>query len=138
MPDGIVIEYTQSIVYDEEGQPQEKLAVSVRLTCEAFSSGWIRRNFGNHPYDLLVLAAIACHARPLHTGDLERLPDLRYLIRRTDTNLLYSLVTDVELADELGIAQRTIFDAIDRLANLGLIRVCDTGRPRVILIAPAE
>ena len=105
---------------------------------QAFSSGWIREILGDHPYDLLVLAAITSHARRLHTGDLKQLPELRHPITGTDTNLLCSFVTNIELADELGRSQKTTVDAIDRLVDLGMIRVCDTRRLRAIPITLAE
>jgi len=32
MPNLVVIEYTQSIAYEENGAPQERLSISVRFT----------------------------------------------------------------------------------------------------------
>jgi hypothetical protein len=45
MPNLVVIEYTQSIAYEQNGAPQERLSISVRFTYEAVSSGWVRENF---------------------------------------------------------------------------------------------
>ena len=46
MPNLVVIEYTQSIAYEQDGAPQERLSISVRFTYEAVSSGWVREDFG--------------------------------------------------------------------------------------------
>jgi hypothetical protein len=75
MPDLVIIEHTQSIAYDDDGTPQERLAVSVRFTYEAFSSGWVKEHFRGQggPTDFLVMTAIANHARPLHGADLRLL-----------------------------------------------------------------
>lgn len=45
MPNLVVTEYTQSIAYERDGAPQERLSISVRFTYEAASSGWVRKNF---------------------------------------------------------------------------------------------
>jgi len=121
----IVIEHTQSITFDESNQPKETMSVSVRLAYEAFSSGWIRENFGGRsgPTDFLVLAGIANHARPLHGDDLQQMIDLG-VATQTDKGRLYARVTNVGLADELGMERETVGDAARRLAEKGLIRIC--------------
>jgi len=126
MPDLVVIEHTQSIAYAGDGTPQERLSISVRFTYEAFSSGWVKENFGGRggPTDFLVMTAIANHARP-QCGE-----DLRLLVRlgvatEADEGRLYARVTDVGLADELGCGRDTVKNAAQRLAEKGLIRICE-------------
>lgn len=121
----IVIEYTQSITYDESNQPKETVSVSVRLAYEAFSSGWIRENFRDRsgPTDFLVLTGIANHARPLHGDDLQQMIDLG-VATQTDKGRLYARVTNVGLADELGMERETVAAAAHRLAEKNLIRIC--------------
>jgi hypothetical protein len=78
MPNLVVIEYTQSIAYEQDGAPQERLSISVRFTYEAFSSDWVRENFRGRggPTDFLVMTAIANHARSLNGDDLRLLVSL--------------------------------------------------------------
>jgi hypothetical protein len=126
MSDLVVIEYTRSLAYDGNSQPQEKLVVSVRLTYEAYSSGWIRENFSGRggPTDFLVMTAIANHARPLRGDDLRLLIDLG-VATEADESQLYARVTDVGLADELGCGRDTVKSAAKRLAKRELIRICE-------------
>jgi hypothetical protein len=126
MPDLVVIEHTQSIAYDDNGTPQERLSVSVRFTYEAFSSGWVKENFHGRggPTDFLVMTAIANHARPLRGADLRLLVGLG-VATRADEGRLYARVTDVGLADELGCGRDTVKNAAQRLAEKELIRICE-------------
>jgi hypothetical protein len=126
MPDLVVIEYTQSIAYEQDGTPQEHLSISVRFTYEAFSSGWVRENFGGRggPTDFLVMTAIANHARPLRGDDLDLLVGLG-VATEADEGRLYARVTDVGLADELGCGRDTVKNAAERLAEKELIRICE-------------
>ena len=61
MPDLVAIEHTQSIAYEQDGRPQERLSISVRFTYEAFSSGWVKESFSGRggPTDFLVMTAVA-------------------------------------------------------------------------------
>ena len=126
MPNLVIIEYTQSIAYEEDGAPQARLDISVRFTYEAFSSGWVRENFHGRggPTDFLVKTAIANHARPLKGDDLRLLVSLG-VATEADEGRLYARVTDVGLADELGCGRDTVKNAAQRLAEKELIRICD-------------
>lgn len=125
MTELIVIEHRQTIVYDG-GKPREAVSVSVRLTYEAFSTGWVREHFSGRggPTDLMVLLAIANHARPLFGDDLELLVELD-VATPADEGRLYARVSDVGLADELGLHRTTVEPSARRLEWAGLIDVLD-------------
>jgi hypothetical protein len=126
MPDLVGIKHTQSIAYDDDGTPQERLSVSVRFTYEAFSSGWVKENFAGRggPTDFLVMTAVANHARPPRGAALRLLVCLG-AAAEADEGRLYAPVTDVGLADELGCGRDTVKNAAQRLAEKQLIRICE-------------
>lgn len=126
IPGLIRIEQTRSIIYNSEGgQPQERLFTSVRLSQDAFSSGWIREHFGrpDGPTDFLVMIGIAQHTCPLYGNTLDLLIDLG-VATKADAGQVYACVTDAALAGELGLERETVNQAAHRLAEKNLIRVC--------------
>src|SRR5512145_1465221 len=109
-------EYQQSLV-QESDRPgwSEEISVSVRILSEALTSGWYRERFGSRGNDFVILLAIAMHARPLKGDDLELLVRLG-MATPQDEDRLYARVSDVALADELGMSRMTIARATERLA----------------------
>jgi hypothetical protein len=124
----VQFEYQQSLAW-ESNRPRwsERIQASVRLTNAALTSGWLREHFSGGrggAVDFLVLAAIVMHARPL-SGD-----DLDYLVRLgmadlQDEGCLFARVTDLGLADELGVHRTTIAASAGRLASSGFIQVAE-------------
>ena len=115
-------EYQQSLSFTAGASWSEQVAVSVRILSEAFSSGWYRETFGKDAKSFIVLMAIVMHARPLRGEDLELLIRLG-MATREDEGRLYARVTDLGLADELGIHRVTISQCAEKLAGKGAIRI---------------
>ena len=119
------IEYLQSLTYQGEEKPAEAVEVSARVLYDALATGWLRETFTGRSRgtDFLVFLAIALHARPLRGADLELLIQLG-VATPEDEGRLYARVTDVGLAEELGIdARQTIAAATKRLEETGLINI---------------
>ena len=109
-------EYQQSLVQDSDRSGwSENVTVSVRLLSEAITSGWYRTQFAGRGNDFVILLAIAMHARPLKGDDLKMLVNL-HMATLDDEGRLYARVSDVALADELGMSRMTIARAERRLA----------------------
>jgi hypothetical protein len=118
-------EYQQSLVQDSDRPGwSEEVTVSVRLLSEAITTGWYRERFGNKGNDFVILIAIAMHARPLKGEDLALLIRLG-MATPEDDGRLYARVTDLALADELGISAKTILRATQRLMEEHAIKVID-------------
>jgi hypothetical protein len=118
-------EYQQSLVQDSDRPGwSEEVTVSVRLLSDALTSGWYRERFGNKGNDFVILIAIAMHARPLKGDDLALLVRLG-MATSEDDGRLYARVTDLALADELGISAKTILRATQRLMEEHAIKVID-------------
>jgi len=116
-------EYQQSLVLDSHRLGwSENVTVSVRLLSEAITSGWYRVQFASRGNDLVVLLAIALHARPLKGADLQLLVNL-HMATPNDEGRLYARVSDVALADELGMSRMTISRATQRLAEYKSIAI---------------
>ncbi len=94
----------------------------MRLSSEAFSSGWYRHFFGRDTRSFTMLMAIVMHARPLKGEDLNLLIQLG-MATIQDEGRLYARVTDLGLADELGIHRETIAAGAQKLYELGLIDI---------------
>ena len=110
-------EYLQSLVQDSDRSGwSEKVTVSIRLLSEAITSGWYRNQFASRGNDFVILLAIAMHARPLNGADLQLLVNL-HMAKPSDEGRLYARVSDVALADELGMSRITIARATRRLAD---------------------
>jgi hypothetical protein len=110
-------EYQQSLVQDSERSGwSENVSVSVRLLSEAITSGWYRIQFASRGNDFVILLAIAMHARPLKGEDLKMLVNL-HMAEPEDEGRLYARVSDVALAEELGMSRMTIARAEQRLAE---------------------
>jgi hypothetical protein len=109
-------EYQQSLLLDSERSGwSENFSVSVRLLSEAITSGWYRARYSSHGNDFVILLAIAMHARPLKGDDLDMLVNL-HMVKSSDEGRLYARVSDVALADELGMSRTTVARACQRLA----------------------
>jgi hypothetical protein len=118
-------EYQQSLVQDSDRPSwSEEVTVSVRLLSDALTSGWYRQRFGSKGNDFVILIAIAMHARPLKGEDLALLIRLE-MATPEDDGRLYARVTDLALADELGMSAKTIMRATERLMVEGAIRIVD-------------
>lgn len=121
----VQFEYQQALV-QESGSPRwsEELNISVRILSEALTSGWLREHFAGRggANDFLVLLAIAMHARPLRGDDLTYLTALG-VATSEDENRLYARVSDLALADELGLYRTTIASSAQRLAGKDFITV---------------
>ena len=110
-------EYQQSLVQDSDRVGwSESITVSVRLLSEAITSGWYRTQFAARGNDFVILLAIAMHARPLKGEDLKMLVNL-HMATPEDEGRLYARVSDVALADELGMSRMTIARAAGRLVE---------------------
>jgi len=110
-------EHQQSLVQDSDRSGwSENVTVSVRLLSEAITSGWYRNQFAGRGNDFVILLAIAMHARPLKGDDLKMLVNL-HMATPEDEGRLYARVSDVALADELGMSRMTIARAAGRLAQ---------------------
>jgi hypothetical protein len=109
-------EYQQCLVQDSVRPGwSEDVTISVRLLSQAITTGWYRTRFASRGNDLIVLLAIAMHARPLQGEDLKMLVNL-HMVTSDDEGRLYARVSDVALADELGMSRMTIARATQRLA----------------------
>ena len=110
-------EYQQSLVQNSDRASwSENVSVSVRLLSEAITSGWYRTQFAGRGNDFVILLAIAMHARPLKGEDLKMLVNL-HMASPEDEGRLYARVSDVALADELGMSRMTIARAAGRLVE---------------------
>jgi hypothetical protein len=110
-------EYQQSLLQDSERCGwSEDISVSVRLFSDAITSGWYRARYSSHGNDFVILLAIAMHARPLKGDDLDMLVNL-HMAKPGDEGRLYARVSDVALADELGMSRTTVSRACQRLAD---------------------
>jgi hypothetical protein len=118
-------EYQQSLV-QESDRPgwSEEISVSVRILSEALTSGWYRERFSGRGNDFVILLAIAMHARPLKGDDLNLLIQLG-MASPDDEGRLYARVTDMGLADELGMSSKTILRATERLQDEHAISIVD-------------
>ena len=118
-------EYQQSLVQDSDRPGwSEDITVSVRLLSDALTSGWYRERFGGKGNDFVILIAIAMHARPLKGEDLALLVRLG-MATPEDDGRLYARVTDLALADELGMSAKTIMRATERLMEEHAIKIVD-------------
>ena len=118
-------EYQQSLLYHSEAPGwSEILEVSVRILSAAISSGWYRERFGSRGNDFVVLLAVAMHARPLKGDDLKLLVSLG-MAKPEDEGRLYARVTDLGMAQELGMSSKTIQRAAERLRQDGALSILD-------------
>jgi len=109
-------EYQQCLLQDSSRPGwSEEVTVSVRLLSQAITTGWYRDRFASHGNDLIILLAIAMHSRPLQGEDLKLLVSL-HMATPADEGRLYAKVSDVALADELGMSRMTIARSTQRLA----------------------
>ena len=121
----LCFEYQQSLsIIPEKPGWSDSLSISVRMLSEAITSGWYRSQFGKHTSDFVILVGIVMHARPL-TGK-----DLAYLIalgmaRPEDEGRLYARVTDIGLAEELGLHRQTVAASADRMAQKGFLSILE-------------
>lgn len=117
----ITFDYRQSLSASGGGKSwNETLDISLRLSSEAFSSGWYRQLFGKDAKSFILLMALVMHARPLRGADLRLLVRLG-MAQDSDEGRLYARVTDSGLADELGMHRDTVAACAARLSKLGLI-----------------
>ena len=118
-------EYQQSLAQESEKPGwSENVTISVRLLSEAITSGWYRERFASRGNDFVILLAIAMHARPLKGDDLKLLVSL-HMATSADEGRLYARVSDIALADELGLSRMTIGRATRRLAEDGSIAIVE-------------
>ena len=118
-------EYQQSLTFlSDRPTWSELLEVSVRILSTAFSSGWYKEHFNSRGNDFVVLLSIAMHGRPLKGDDLKLLIDLG-MAQPEDDGRLYARVTDLGLADELGMSAKTIQRCAERLQRQGAISILE-------------
>ncbi|MFZ0534501.1 MAG: hypothetical protein WAM09_15090 [Anaerolineales bacterium] len=118
-------EYQQSLVQDSDSLGwSENVTVSVRLLSEAITTGWYRVQFASRGNDFVILMAISLHARPLKGDDLKLLVNL-HMATPNDEGRLYARISDVALADELGLSRMTIARATERLAKQKSIAIVE-------------
>ncbi|RMH48058.1 MAG: hypothetical protein D6694_00960 [Gammaproteobacteria bacterium] len=122
----IQFNHTQSISWNGE-RWSETVDVQVILTSAALSTAWLREHFTGRnggTVDFTVLISIIMHSRPLRGDDLVLFEKLG-LATSADEGRLYARISDVGLADELGIHRKTIAASARRLAAAGFIAVLD-------------
>jgi len=113
-----VITYQQTIgVESNSPEWSEAKEISVKITSSALTSGWLKQ-FATHPIDLLILHTIGLHVRPLDDDDIRRLQPYG-LVTLADKGRLFTYITDVGIADELGIHRTTVSDSAKRLQQAG-------------------
>ncbi len=111
-----IVHYEQWLEQDADAPGwSEHKEITVRLTSDALTGGWLQQ-FGDHPVDYLVLTVIALHARPLTDDDIDLLLPL---VTAQDKGRLFAYLTDLGLADMLGMNRRTIIASTERLGNNG-------------------
>ena len=105
----LTIRHQQTLGLRDSGHLHAGRDVEVSLRYAALTSGWLARFSGSREgrSALPVLLALALHARPLAGEDFEKLKGLG-LVTEEDEGRLYCRVTDVGLADELGLHRTTI------------------------------
>ncbi len=116
-----IIQYEQSL--GEEADPakpgwSEHKEISVRVTSDALTGGWIQQ-FGKHPIDYLLLNVIALHARPLTDGDIEMLRPFGLATSR-DLGKLFAYITDTGLADILRVDRKTVAASTQQLVSTAI------------------
>ncbi len=117
-----IVHYEQWLEQDADALGwSEKSEISIRLTSDALTSGWIT-GFGKYPIDYLVLNLIGLHARPLADQDIELLGPSS-IVTAEDRGRMFSYITDAGLADLLGKDRQTIADSAVRLAADGHLTI---------------
>ncbi len=123
----IRFEYLQSLAWQGSSRWSEQVEARVTLTDAALSSGWLREHFTGQKggaTDFVILLAIVMHARPLKGNDLAYLLNLK-MATTEDEGRLYARITDLGLADELGMHRTTVAKSAQRLAASGFITILD-------------
>ncbi len=123
----IRFEYLQSLAWEGNSRWSEKVEARVTLADAALSSGWLRKHFTGQKggtTDFVILLAFVMHARPLKGTDLEYLLTLK-MASPEDEGRLYARITDLGLADELGMHRTTVAKSAQRLAAAGFITILD-------------
>ncbi len=111
-----IVHYEQWLEQDADALGwSEHKEISVRLTSDALTSGWLLQ-FSNTPLDYLVLAVISLHARLMNAKDLEWLSKFG-LATDADLGRMFSYATDMTIAAELGIHRTTVAACAERLAE---------------------
>jgi len=119
----IAFDYHQSLTVAAGGKSwSETIEVSVKLFSEVFSSGWYKNAFGKDSTSFVILLNIAMHGRPLRGEDLELMIRLG-MATVEDEGRLYARITDIGLADELGLHRTTVAERAAKLAELGVITI---------------
>ncbi len=120
------IKHEQSLEVSPQGQTRETRHVHVAIHYDALITGWLARFASDRQgrSALPVLLALGLHARPLHGEDLAQLIELK-LVAEADAGRLYARVTDVGLADELGLHRTTVNGAVAWLHRQQLVSVLD-------------
>jgi hypothetical protein len=118
------IRHQQTLDLSDTGALREGRDVEVALRYAALNGGWLARFSGSREgrTALPVLLALALHARPLVGADFEHLRTLG-LVTDADAGRLYCRVTDVGLAEELGLHRTTIPKVMAWLAEAGVLHV---------------
>ncbi|RMD63912.1 hypothetical protein D6833_05135 [Candidatus Parcubacteria bacterium] len=122
----IQFSHTQSMSWNGE-RWSETVEAQVVLSSAALSTGWLKENFTGKKggaLDYIVLTALIMHARPLMGDDLALFEKLG-LATPQDEGRLYARVSDLGLAEELGVHRKTIAASARRLAAAGFIAILD-------------
>ena len=123
----IRFEYLQSLAWQGDSRWSELVEARVTMTDAALSSGWLREHFTGRKggvTDFVILLSIVMHAQPLMGNDLEYLQTLK-MATSEDEGRLYARITDLGLADELGMHRTTIAKSAQRLANSDFISILE-------------
>ncbi len=120
------IRVTSTLEGRVNGEVRSGRNVEVALTYDALVSGWLARFASDRQGKgaLAVLVALSLHCRHLEGEDFRQLEELG-LVSREDKGTLFCRVTDVGLADELGVGRKAVGRAVDWLAEQEIIRVLE-------------
>jgi len=122
-----VIRYEQWLEeFEDRPGWSEKKEISVKITSDALTSGWLAEF--DQPIDYLVLTVIGLHARPMTMDDIDVLRAFN-LATNKDVGRLFTYVTDETLAIELAKDRKTIAAATYRLAHKGVVTVRSLPKP---------
>lgn len=118
------ITYQQKLSVDSDQSAwSETHEISVALSSRVITTGWLRRFAGGRANDLVILLALALHAKPLRGAELANLVVLGQATP-ADEGKLYTYISDKGLADELDMSRKTIAACTKRLREDGLIQAC--------------
>jgi len=110
-----IIRYEQWLEeFEDRPGWSEKKEISVKVTSDALTSGWLAEF--DQPIDYLLLTVISLHVRPMTLEDIEELKPFG-LATQKDVGRLFTYVTNETLAAKLKKDPKTIAVSAYRLAE---------------------